>query len=45
MQFRKENEIRSLHFIHFSAQSMEVMALTMTTEGTMTSFDHGFSPR
>ena len=27
IHFRKENEIRSLHFIHFSAQSMEVIAL------------------
>ena len=35
---RKENELRSLHFI-FTAK---VIALTMTTEGTMIiSFDHG----
>ena len=45
IHFRKENEIRSLHFIHFYAQSMEVIALTMMTEGTMTSFDHEVSLR
>ena len=41
IHFGKEDEIRSMHFIHFLAQSMEVIALTMMTEGTMTSFDHG----
>ena len=42
IHFRKENGLRSLHFIHFTVQSIEVIALTMTTEGTMMSFDHGF---
>ena len=33
--------MRSLHFIDFYRASITVIALTMTTEGIMTSFDHG----